>query len=245
MVCATPASAGPPYTTDDPEPVEHRHWELYLASQTDHERDGWTGTAPHVEINYGVVPNVQLHLIAPLAYSAPAHGPAAYGVGDVELGVKFRFLAERRWTPMIGTFPLIEVPVGSHARGLGNGSAEVFVPFWVQKSFGDWTTYGGWGVWLDTASADRHWWFFGWLVQRRFLDRFTVGAELFHTTPEQTGGESDTRFNLGTTVDVSDSHHLMFSAGRSIVGPGSFQAYFAYQFTFGPWPGGAERGGAK
>jgi hypothetical protein len=28
-----PASAGPPYTTDDPEPVELHHWEVYLASQ--------------------------------------------------------------------------------------------------------------------------------------------------------------------------------------------------------------------
>jgi hypothetical protein len=231
---AAPAEAGPPYTTDDPQPVDHRHWEFYLASETDHDRDGWTGTGPHVEVNYGVIPDVQLHTIAPLAYSVRARGHAAYGVGDLELGVKYRFVAEGRWRPMIGTFPVVEVPTGSKAKGLGNGSAEVFVPFWIQKSLGDWTTYGGWGVWFDTGNADRHWWFFGWLVQRELFDRFTIGAELFHTTPEQAGGDGDTRFNLGTTFDITKSHHLMFSAGRSIVGDGLFQAYFAYQLTVGP-----------
>ena len=80
------ASAGPPYTTDDPEPVEYRHWEIYLASQSFHDTDGWTGTAPHLEVNYGAVPNVQLHAITPVAYSIPESGPRTYGYGDTELG---------------------------------------------------------------------------------------------------------------------------------------------------------------
>ncbi len=236
LLGAPTAHAGPPYTTDDPEPVEYHHWEVYLASLTNHDRDGWTGTAPHLELNYGAVPELQLHVIAPLAYSAPARGPATFGYGDTELGAKLRFLDERKWTPMIGTFPLLEVPTGSRARGLGNGSAQVFIPFWLQKSFGDWTTYGGWGVWLDAGNANRHWWFFGWLLQRKVFDRFSVGLEIFHTTPEELGAESDTRFNVGSTFDITPNHHLMVSAGRSIVGFGLFQAYFAYQLTFGPGP---------
>ena len=28
------AQAGPPYITDDPEPVEYQHWEFYVASLT-------------------------------------------------------------------------------------------------------------------------------------------------------------------------------------------------------------------
>jgi hypothetical protein len=32
----------------------------------------------------------------------------------------------------------------------------------------------------------------------------------------------------------SDHQHLLFSAGRSIDGPTDFQAYIAWQFTFGP-----------
>jgi hypothetical protein len=114
------ASAGPPYTTDDPEPVEHRHWELYLASQSFHDREGWTGTAPHIEVNYGAIPNVQIHVIAPLAYAVPDQGKAALGYGDTELGIKFRFVQEQDWVPMIGTFPFLEVPSGAQDRGPGN-----------------------------------------------------------------------------------------------------------------------------
>ncbi len=50
----------------------------------------------------------------------------------------------------------------------------------------------------------------------------------------QTGGRDDTAFNVGTVIDFTENHHLLFSAGRSIDGPTDFQLYVAYQFTFGP-----------
>jgi hypothetical protein len=45
--------AGPPFLTDDPEPVEYRHWEVYVASQLARDQGGWSGTAPQLEVNYG------------------------------------------------------------------------------------------------------------------------------------------------------------------------------------------------
>ena len=33
--------AGPPFVTDDPEPVEFRHFEIYLASVTSRDFGGW------------------------------------------------------------------------------------------------------------------------------------------------------------------------------------------------------------
>jgi hypothetical protein len=234
LVFATRASAGPPYTTDDPEPVEYRHWELYLASQDFHDREGWSGTAPHVEVNYGVVPDVQLHVVAPLSYVVPDVGVAHVGYGDTELGVKLRFVHEGKWTPQIGTFPMFEAPTGSHARGLGNGSAQLFVPLWLQKSFGEWTTYGGGGAWFDLGSGRDRWWYFGWQAQRRLSEALTIGAELFHLTPRSSGTDADTRFNVGAVIDFGDTHHLLLSAGRSIVGSNLFQGYVAYQATFGP-----------
>lgn len=228
------ASAGPPYVTDDPDTVPYRSWEIYLASQAFRDASSWFGTLPHVEVNYGVVPDVQLHVITPLSYNAPDRGPLSYGLGDTEVGAKIRFLHERKWTPMIGTFPLVEVPTGSASDGLGNGSTLIFVPVWVQKSFGPWTTYGGAGVWIDLGDRDRHWWYFGWQLQRRLAKWMTLGAEVFHETPSAHGGASDTRFNVGAVFDFGDTHHLLLSAGRSIVGDIRFQAYVAYQITFGP-----------
>ena len=69
--------AGPPFVTDDPEPVEYHNWEFYIASIQSKYNGDWSGTAPHLELNYGVVSNVQLHLITPMAYDAPPEDRAA------------------------------------------------------------------------------------------------------------------------------------------------------------------------
>jgi len=35
------------------------------------------------------------------------------GLGDIELGAKFRFVQENGWIPVVGTFPLLELPAGN------------------------------------------------------------------------------------------------------------------------------------
>lgn len=69
LCCSGPAWAGPPFATDDPDPVAYRHWEFYVASQNTKSADGWSGTAPHFEVNYGAVTNLQVHLIISLPFS--------------------------------------------------------------------------------------------------------------------------------------------------------------------------------
>ncbi len=119
--------AGPPYDTDDPEPVELHHWEFYVATHSTHDDNGWNATLPHFEVNYGAIPNLQLHAIIPLGYYAPAGGQSNYGFGDVELGAKYRFVKESKSMPMIGIFPLVELPTGNSERGLGNGKAQFYI----------------------------------------------------------------------------------------------------------------------
>jgi hypothetical protein len=217
--------------TDDPEPVELHHWEFYLATQHSITRDAASGTAPHIEVNYGVLPDLQLHVIAPLAYARPSGGPTFYGVGDVELGAKVRFVGEGKRWPMVGVFPQLELPVGDAPRGLGTGHLHVFIPLWLQKSFGPWTTDGGGGFWVNPGEGNRNYWYVGWLVQRRFSDLATLGTEVFYTTPDQVGGNASLRFNLGLVLDLTERHHLLFSAGRSIEGDDLFLGYLAYQLT--------------
>ena len=147
------AAAGPPFRTDDPEPVEYRHGEFYIAGTYANDPDGRSGTAPQIEANYGVVPNMMLHLVAPLAYNQPSGGATSYGPGDVELGIKYRFIQEDGIRPMVGIFPLIELPTGDGDRGLGNGKVQVFLPLWFQKSWGPWQTYGGGGYWINPGTG--------------------------------------------------------------------------------------------
>src|SRR5262245_46985104 len=76
---AIPAAAGPPFRTDDPEPVDLEHWEVYGFTSATQVMDDTGGTLAGLEVNYGAAPNLQLHLIAPLAFDRPGGGTTQAG----------------------------------------------------------------------------------------------------------------------------------------------------------------------
>jgi hypothetical protein len=234
LAAVTLVRAGPPFVTDDPEPVEFRHWEIYLGAQYAHSGDGASGTLPHIEVNYGVIPNLQLHLIAPMTFSAPSDTRRHYGYGDTELGAKYRFLEESDGRPQVGVFPLVELPTGDNGRGLGSGHTQIFLPVWLQKTFGTWTTYGGAGYWINPGAGNRNWWFAGWLIQKQVRKDLAVGAEIYHEAAQSFDGRSDTKANLGLTWDIDETRHILASIGPTVQGPAGYQAYLAFQLTFGP-----------
>ncbi|MDE2126036.1 MAG: hypothetical protein KGJ62_05550 [Armatimonadetes bacterium] len=228
------AADGPPFVTDDPEPVSLHHWEAYVSMMYQHGPPGSFGTLPHIEINNGVAPNTQLHIILPMAFAQAPSAPMAWGYGDTEVGVKYRFMQEGRRRPMAGIFPLVEVPTGNQVRGLGSGHLQIYLPIWFQKSWGAWTSYGGGGYWINPGAGNRNWWFGGWLLQKDLNRRLTLGGELFASTSSGTGQQSQFDFNLGGQYNFDDGHHLLFSAGRSIRGSADLMAYVGFQWTFGP-----------
>jgi hypothetical protein len=234
LLAASPLLAGPPFRTDDPETVEYRNWEFYVATQYANDKDGISGTAPHLEVNYGVVPNVQLHLLVPSVFDKPRGAPTLYGPGDLELGVKYRFIQEGDYHPMVGTFPILHVPTGNQNRGLGNGDPQLFLPIWLQKSFGPWKSYGGGGYWLNPGTDNKNYWYAGWLIQRDITKWLTVGGEIFYQTPPTRDGDHQTGYNLGAIVNFTDNHHFIVSAGSDIHGPNLFSFYAAYLLTWGP-----------
>jgi hypothetical protein len=234
FLIASPVFAGPPFLTDDPETLEYQNWEFYVASQYANDKDGVSGTAPHIELNYGVLPNVQLHLIVPSVFDKPRGGPTLYGPGDAELGVKYRFIQEGDYIPMVGVFPILHLPTGNQNRGLGNGDPQLFLPLWLQKSLGPWTSYGGGGYWLNPGTDNKNFWFFGWLLQRDITEWLTVGGEIFYQTPSTRDGDYQTGYNLGSIINFTDNHHFLLSAGSDIRGPNLFRCYVAYLLTWGP-----------
>ena len=228
---STAAWAGPPFFTDDPEPVELKHWEVYLASQHLKSDGEYSGTAPHLEVNYGAYHNLQLHVIAPIAYNHPMGASVSQGYGDTELGAKYRFVDETANRPQIGAFVLVEVPTGNAAQGLGTGNAQVFLPLWLQKSWGPWTTYGGGGYWINPGAGRKNWAYTGWLLQRDLSKKLTLGTEIFHRTPDTIDGKSGTGFTGGGQINFTEHYHFLFSAGKDLSGPNKFTAYIALQWT--------------
>ncbi len=227
------AQAGPPYQTDDPDPVPYQHWEFYLATQYAKVGDALGGSGPQLEGNYGPMPGVQLHVLVPFAY---ANGPGehtAYGLGDIEVGAKVRFVKEGRWRPMIGTFVQSEWPAGSSAKGLATPAVHLLLPIWLQKSFGAWSTDAGGGYLVDFDKVNGNNWNFGWLVQRQVSTRAKVGVELYDQTAHRATPASLVS-NVGIVLNTSDNDQLLFSVGHSLTGPRTVQAYLAYYVTGGP-----------
>ncbi len=237
LVLTGAALAGPPFRTDDPEPVDYQHWEVYAFSLGTEAHGDTSGILPGIEVNYGVVPDVQLHVVMPLAYDSPSGGGLHSGYGDTELGVKYRFVQEDEngWRPMIGIFPMVELSTGSARRGLGAGTTREFLPVWIQKSFGDWMTYGGGGYNINPGAGNRNYWFMGWYLQRQVTKQLALGGEIFHQTADSIGARDSTGFNLGGVFDFTEHHHLLFSAGRGLQNArdtNQFSYYFGYQLTF-------------
>jgi hypothetical protein len=237
VICLAESWAGPPFRTDDPEPVDYNHGEFYLAAQYEKDKEVTSGTAPHIELNYGIVPNVMLHLITPYAFNKPEGASTQRGYGDTEVGIKFRIVNDEDAHFMAGTFPLVELPTGDSDKGLGAGHTLYFVPLWLQKSWGPWQSSGGGGFWRNPGEGNKDYWFFGWQVQREMSKMLTLGAELFSQTGRTEEGKTQTGFTLGAVVNLTDDHHLLFSSGCDIHGENRFSAYCAYQYTFGPHEG--------
>jgi hypothetical protein len=233
----SPAWAGAPFITDDPAPVEYGHWEINIVSQATHVAGERSGTLAGLDMNYGALPDLQLHLVAPLAFDKVTGAGTKIGYGDTEFGAKYRFIHEDEdgWRPAIAVFPIVTLPTGDDERGLGAGHTREFLPLWLEKNFGDWRTFGGGGYWNNPGADNKNYWFLGWALQRQVTENLSLGGEVFHQTASTEAGRSSSGFNLGGIYDLTDNYHLLFSAGRGIQHASStnrFSYYLAFQWTF-------------
>jgi hypothetical protein len=227
--------AGPPFVTDDPEPVDEQHWEINTAITRTATEDERSGSLPVIDANYGAAPDLQLHIQPQLAYSRTSKG-SQFGVGDTEIGAKYRFVEEDKdgWRPMVAVYPLIELPTGDRKRGLGDGAAVAFLPIWIEKNLDQWTVYGGGGYRINPAIGGRNAWFVGGVALYQVTDRLQLGGEAFLQTAEDVDGKSSPGFNLGGSYGMTEDLHLLFSAGQGLANQAAtnrFSAYLGIQVT--------------
>lgn len=233
LVGLTPCFAGPPFLTDDPVPVDYRHNEFYVFSTLDHAEGASAIAGPAIEYNRGVAPDMQFHVVLPLAWNIPGEGPTTTGLGDTELGIKYRLVNAGDGAWQVGAFPMIELATGSALRGLGNGRTWYRLPLWVQKSGGKWTFDGGGGWIVNPAPGMRNASFGGMLVQYTFDPGWTLGAELFRQNAPAADQPGYTVLNLGGYLNFTPSFSLLFSGGRSVAGAHHTVAYLGLYWTWG------------
>ncbi len=222
--------AGPPFFTDDPQPVDFKHWEFYISSINTFQPEMWSGTSPHIEVNYGLIPNLQVHLLLPMNYNYTPHGRADFGYGNTEFGVKYCFIHETENLPQIGIFPIVEIPTIKNPE-FSNGKPQVFIPVWAQKSWGKLTTYGGLGYCINPGTNNKNWIFIGWEIQYDFSPGFMLGGELYYHSSDANGSRSVTACSIGGSVNFTQKFHFIFSLGHSLINDNFISSYIGFLWT--------------
>ena len=226
------ALAGPPFLTDDPDPVDYQHYEVIPFYALDRAGDGSTISGPGADFNYGIWPEVQFNVEGGFVHELPAGGPSEFGLGDLRVAVKWRFVKETDDRPELAIYPAVIFPTGSARRGLGNGQAYYQFPLWIGKSWGEWTTYGGAGYGLNHAPGARNNFFGGWLLQRRLSDDLYLGGEIYSQGADTQDAVGSTALNAGGGYTLRPGMDLIFTAGHSIAGASHALAYLGLYVTW-------------
>ena len=217
VALGTPASAiaGPPYSTDDPAPVDPGHWEVIPFVTGSHE-SGTTAGEAGFDVNYGLMPDVQLTLVLPVLYE---HSRSLRsGLGRIETEVKWRFLEqdENGLRPEMAFALTVILPTA--AADYDSDDVSFMFPLWMQKDFGEWSVFGGGGYQFNRDKLLQDSWEAGIGVLRGVGDRWTFGAEFFHEKPGVPTERSFTSFNVGAEWEISENWTLLGSAGPTDFG---------------------------
>ena len=249
LMLAAPSlwAQGPPFQTDDPVPVELHHYEFYIFGSMDGTPAEIDSTGPAFEFNWGAIPRVQLHIIAPWGTINPSNDPiyapggiglSAFGYTDMELGAKIAFIKESKYIPQIGTFTMFEIPTGNYDKGLGVGRVWYKVPLWLQKNFGHWLLDGGAGEVIVPQTQYRNFPYGAFLLKYALGERLELGGEIFSHGRE---GYATPQTEASTMIDIGGYYHFkhhpgeqfLFCYGHSVAGQTEQYAYVGMYWTWG------------
>lgn len=222
---AAPLSAGPPFLTDDPEPTDTGHWEIYAPLIDSAGRGADFGGSAGVEMNYGAAPNLQLTLALPTAYAHDAGG-WHWGTGDVEFGAKYRFYHDETAGLSIAVFPSMTLPTGSN--GMSAGKVTAFLPVWAQKDVGPWSVFGGGGYAINPGAGNHDYWTGGVALTRKISSRLLLGIEADQQGADTDGGTASTSLGFGGIYQLKGSLRLLGSAGPTFEDRGGAAGFHAF-----------------
>jgi hypothetical protein len=227
-------AAGPPYTTDDPETPRRRGWEINLPLIIARSSALRQAQIPLFDLNYGFSDSFQFDLEIPIYRVGQPGQASATGLGDVMVGVKWRFLEESKSRPQVAFYPQVCLPTGNAARGLGAGAPCYIFPISAEKNLGKWTVYTNVGYAVQKAVGAHNYFYYGAAVTREVAAGLEIGAEIFGNAVAIAGAGSDDGFTIGAELQISRSLVLLGSAGHSFHGGGTFLAYVGLQILTGP-----------
>jgi hypothetical protein len=198
LVAIHSAHAGPPFVTDDPEPVPPGGWEINVPFILERTPGRTEMNAPLFDLNYGL-PEVQSKVEFPIKIVRDDTSGTEAGAGDLLLGVKWRFLNNEKSHLQFGIYPQVLVPRAIGSVVLAEDERRLYCrcsrrragtngPFMATSDIG--------GKMLPRT---RDYFYAGAVLERELSERIRLGAELFGNSPVERADRPDIAFNLGGT----------------------------------------------
>jgi hypothetical protein len=211
------AQGGPPLITDDPDTPGPGYWEINLASILEKARPDRRLEAPLADINYGVGERIQLKFEIPWLNVRETGEAVHAGLGNSNLGVKWRFLGEEGQTIAWATYPQVEVNTGRAMaeKGLVNGGSRFLLPteLTIQISRVEMNVEVG----RNFVQNGDDGWIFGLATEIEFDPGFELVGEL---SGEQSGTlPAGLIVNAGFRKRMTRQLVLLAAAGRGVRGP--------------------------
>lgn len=233
------AQGGPPYYTNDPGTPGNHNWEINLGYMPFLYTNQSISHIPDVDINYGLGDRIQLTFEnAWLRVVNPSSSPK-YGLGQDQLGVKWRFYDNEKSGFAISVFPQLSLnnPNNSAARGITPRSASLILPVEFSKKLGPINL--NWEVGYNYVHTGADGWLAGIVVGHYLTENLEIDAEFYGLGTFNPSNGQQT-IEGGLRYKIHPPFILLLMAGRSVQ-PASneqphFVGYFGMQFLLPPKP---------
>jgi len=233
------AQGGPPYYTNDPGTPGNRNWEINLGYMPFLYNGASTTHMPDVDINYGVGDRIQLTYENAWLRVRNGSDPAKYGLGQDQLGVKWRFYDNEKTGLEISIFPQLSINNPDHAvqRGITPPGASLIIPVEFSKKLGPIDV--NWEVGYNAVHLGPDGWLTGLVVGHDMSKKLELDAEFYGLGTFNNSNNQQT-LAAGARYKLRPPFILLLMAGRSVElankGQPSFVGYFGMQFLLPPQP---------
>jgi hypothetical protein len=229
---AAHAQGGPPYFTTDPGTPGPGNWEINFGCMPFLYNGLSTTHTPDVDINYGVGDRIQLTFENAWLRENMGADDTKYGLGQDQLGVKWRFYDNEENGLGISIFPQLSInnPNRSVQRGITPPGASLLLPMEFTKKVGPVDV--NWELGYNVVHLGSNGWIGGLVVGKEITKKLELAAEFFgtgafnHSTNQQT-------VDGGLRYKLRPPFILLLMAGRSVLPAQntqpSFVGYFGVQ----------------
>jgi hypothetical protein len=236
---ASKAQGGPPYYTNDSGTPGSRNWEINLGYMPFLYSGHATSHIPDVDVNYGLGDRIQLTFENAWLRDRNGTDAAKYGLGQDELGLKWRFYENKDAGFEISTFPQLSVNNPNHSveRDITPPGASLIIPVEFKKKLGPIDV--NWEVGYNAVHLGPDGWLAGLMVGRNLSKKLEIDAE-FYGLGTFYNSENQQTLGAGARYKLRPPFVLLLMAGRSVAPAHNdqpfFVGYFGVQFLLPPKP---------